>query len=123
MPVTLTIKQVPDAIADGLRQRAAANRRSLQRELLLIVERAASGDGPLIGAGVSSRIAEPPAPAYNSRKAADKTDQSMRTTVAERSAGKLSLDALWQRARKLGAPMPSESAAIVRRDRDARHRR
>ena len=118
MPVTLTVKQVPESIAQSLRQRAAGNRRSLQRELLLILERAASGDG------ASLRIAEPLAPAYNARAAGGKAGaKPTRKPAAEQSAGKLGLDALWQRARKLGAPMPAESAAIVRRDRDARDRR
>jgi hypothetical protein len=60
MPTTFTIKQVPDDLANALRERAAANRRSLQRELLLIVETAARE-------GATYRIAEPPAPAYSAR--------------------------------------------------------
>ncbi len=38
MPVNLSIKGVPDPIAAGLRARAARNHRSLQRELLAIIE-------------------------------------------------------------------------------------
>ncbi len=38
MPVSLSIKNVPDALAEELRRRAARNRRSLQRELLVILE-------------------------------------------------------------------------------------
>jgi plasmid stability protein len=41
MPVSLSIKNVPDDIVDRLRARAARNRRSLQGELLDLVERAA----------------------------------------------------------------------------------
>ena len=41
MPVNLSIKGVPDPIAAGLRARAARNHRSLQRELLAIIEVAA----------------------------------------------------------------------------------
>jgi plasmid stability protein len=37
MAVNLSIEGAPDAIADALRARAAANHRSLQRELLAIV--------------------------------------------------------------------------------------
>jgi plasmid stability protein len=44
MGVNLSIKNVPDHVAQGLRERAARNRRSLQKELLVIVE-AAVGDG------------------------------------------------------------------------------
>jgi plasmid stability protein len=38
MPVTLSIKNVPDRIAQQLRKRAAANHRSLQGELMAILE-------------------------------------------------------------------------------------
>jgi plasmid stability protein len=41
MPVNLSIKEVPDALAERLRARAARNNRSLQRELLTIIEAAA----------------------------------------------------------------------------------
>ena len=44
MPVNLSVKNVPDDLAELLRQRAAGNRRSLQRELLSILE-AAVGRG------------------------------------------------------------------------------
>jgi plasmid stability protein len=40
MPVNLSVKNVPDALADQLRARAEQNRRSLQRELLSILEAA-----------------------------------------------------------------------------------
>jgi antitoxin FitA len=42
MPVNLSIKNVPDDLADRLRERAERNRRSLQRELLVILEEAAT---------------------------------------------------------------------------------
>lgn len=42
MSVNLSIKGVPDDIAERLRTRAAHNRRSLQGELMTIVERAAA---------------------------------------------------------------------------------
>ncbi len=41
MPVTLSIKNAPDDVVDALRQRARANHRSLQGELLAIIEEAA----------------------------------------------------------------------------------
>ena len=103
MPTTFTIKQVPDDLADRLRRRAEDNRRSLQKELLNIIEGAAG-----------LRAAEPPAPAYQPMPAPG--------AARARKDSRLTLDQLWQRARKLGAAMPSESAASVRRDRDARRR-
>jgi len=41
MSVSLSIKNVPEAVVDRLRERAKRNRRSLQGELLDVVERAA----------------------------------------------------------------------------------
>lgn len=41
MPVNLSIKNVPDALADKLRLNAQRNHRSLQKELLSVLERAA----------------------------------------------------------------------------------
>lgn len=41
MPVTLTVKNVPDATADALKRRAKLNHRSLQGELMAIMEAAA----------------------------------------------------------------------------------
>jgi plasmid stability protein len=41
MPVTLSIKTVPDDLADALRERARHNHRSLQGELMSILEDAA----------------------------------------------------------------------------------
>lgn len=43
MTVNLSIKNVPDALADRLRRRAARHHRSLQGELLAILEEAAAG--------------------------------------------------------------------------------
>ena len=40
MPMSLSIKAVPDALVEQLRRRATRNHRSLQRELLAIVEAA-----------------------------------------------------------------------------------
>ncbi len=40
MPVNLSIKNVPDQLAELLRQRAAAHHRSMQGELLAILENA-----------------------------------------------------------------------------------
>jgi len=46
MPVNLSIKEVPDALADRLRARAERNHRSLQGELMAIVEQAAREEPP-----------------------------------------------------------------------------
>lgn len=43
MPVNLSIKNVPDELADRLRRLAAANHRSLQGQLMAILEEAVVG--------------------------------------------------------------------------------
>lgn len=46
MPVNLSIKNVPDNVVERLRARAARHHRSLQGELLAIVEAAVSPPAP-----------------------------------------------------------------------------
>lgn len=48
MPVNLSIKNVPDELAARLRLRAQRNRRSLQRELLAILDQAADDGAGLV---------------------------------------------------------------------------
>ncbi len=50
MPVNLSIKNAPDDVVERLRQRAEQNHRSLQGELLAIIE-AAAKDAPRRAAG------------------------------------------------------------------------
>ena len=78
MTVNLSIKNAPDEIVQRLRERAARHHRSLQGELLAIIEAAV-------------RPATPASPA---------------DILAE--------------VRRLGVSTPSDSAALIRADRDAR---
>ncbi len=55
MPVDLSIKQVPDAVAERLRARAERNHRSLQGELRSILEEAADTQSPLDARGLYER--------------------------------------------------------------------
>jgi antitoxin FitA len=55
MPVNLSIKNVPDEVARGLRNRAACNQRSLQEELLEILKQAAKDQGPVTIDGLLER--------------------------------------------------------------------
>jgi plasmid stability protein len=49
MPVSLSIKNVPDEVVERLRARAERNKRSLQCELLVVIERAAAEpDSPVL---------------------------------------------------------------------------
>lgn len=58
MPVNLSIKNVPDALADQLRQRAERAHRSLQGELMVILEEAVYGRAPLEPGEVLRQVAE-----------------------------------------------------------------
>jgi antitoxin FitA len=78
MPINLSIKNAPDDIVALLKLRAQQNHRSLQGELLAIVE------------------------------------------AAVRPPRALSLDEVVAKIRRLGISSPSEAAAMIRADRDAR---
>lgn len=110
MPVDFSVKRVPDAVARRLRERAERHHRSLQRELLCILEAAA-------GEGAAGHVAEPdPKPYAIARAAQSKIG-------GRKGRGRLTLDELWERARRLGGPIAGEpSASIIRRDRDERSR-
>ena len=104
MPVTLTIKNVPEALAQKLRVQAAASHRSLQGELMVILS-AAVAEAPEVG--------EPGAMYRVARARKQPATHGRRLTLSE----------LWERSRRLGTRSPSESAAIVRALRDERYRR
>ncbi|MDB5958057.1 Arc family DNA-binding protein [Ramlibacter sp.] len=52
----LSIKDVPEEIAEALRQRAARNHRSLQGELMAIVKEAAEARAPAAPAGTGPAL-------------------------------------------------------------------
>jgi plasmid stability protein len=56
MPVNLSIKNVPDELAEGLRVRARHNHRSLQGELLVILEEAVAPNDRLTAMQVLTRV-------------------------------------------------------------------
>lgn len=58
MPVSLSVKDVPDQLAERLRTRASSNHRSLQGELMAILEAAANGVAP-VSATVSAPASAP----------------------------------------------------------------
>lgn len=57
MPVNLSIKNVPDELADRLRRRADAAHRSMQGELMAILEAALEDRSPLRPREVLARLA------------------------------------------------------------------
>lgn len=107
MAVNLSIKDVPDALAERLRQRAARNHRSLQGELMAIVERAASEE-PAAGAAV------PSAPAVQAvgRRSWVHGWKTVEQLIAERQASGWKPDPAM-------ASLP-RGVDIIRADRDSR---
>jgi plasmid stability protein len=76
--MNLSIKNAPEHVVERLRRRAQRHHRSLQGELLAIIEAAAGEDQPATAAEVLAEV------------------------------------------RRLGLHTPSESAALIRADRDGR---
>lgn len=56
MPVHLSIKNVPDHLAERLRRRAAASHRSMQGELMAILEEALGERAPLTPEGLLAKV-------------------------------------------------------------------
>jgi plasmid stability protein len=92
--VNLSVKNVPHELAERLRQRAERNHRSLQRELLAILEQAVAQPG-----GGAALTPEP------------------------RDPGKryISIDEAYQRAKQLFPNGSPSSVEFIRRSRDARY--
>ena len=108
MPVTLTIKQVPSRLAERLRARAAANHRSLQGELMAMLEAALEARGKIEQPGAAY-----PVPKIGRAKTAAPPMHGRRLTLAE----------LWELSKRIGPPSKSESTAIIRKMRDERYSR
>ena len=127
MTVTLTIKKVPVALARELRRRAALHHRSLQGELLRMLESAAGGVPA--GARDPAGVHEPAAPfTVAPRPAAGRSRPAPGATPPSPRDGRLTLEQTWARSRRIMAdasvrPREGESADVVRRDRDAREAR
>ncbi|HRY90336.1 MAG TPA: Arc family DNA-binding protein [Rubrivivax sp.] len=107
MAVNLSIKDVPEAVAERLRQRAARNHRSLQGELMAIVEQAAAETGA--PAGLRSPGVQAAGEIAHSRVLGWKTIEQL---FAERRASGWTPDPSLARA-PLGVD-------IIRADRDSR---
>ena len=132
MSINLSIKNVPESLANALRARAQSHHRSLQGELMSILE-AAVGPGmtvqqPLaeysldrVAVKVARGKAEAKAKARSSAAALLSASSSPQ---AASTAGMLSLQQLWQRssaaARKARVKPVDESVAMIREDRDRR---
>ena len=103
MAVNLSIKNVPDALADKLRRRADANHRSLQGELMALLE---SALGP-------ARPAREPNTDYAA-------DAASRPAVASTEGERPTLRAILRQARAAGRDTGPSSVELLREARSER---
>jgi uncharacterized protein len=103
MPVNFSIKNVPDELAEALRLRARQNHRSLQGELLAMLE---------------SSLGLPGRPAQQARETARAWGQSERLPDAPPAPRTIS--DLFEEIKRHGFETPAESAAFIRQMRDER---
>jgi predicted RNase H-like nuclease len=98
-PITLSIRDVPDDIAERLRARAKQNHRSLQGELMAIVEQAAETSGL--------------------------RDRQREYRVEPLEKSRMTIEELSKRAKERAIYQPGDetSAQMIRRDRDEGHGR
>ena len=105
---SITIRDVSDGLARKLKARAERNRRSLQGELIVILEEA-----------IAPHAAAEPETNYRTATKA----QSNTLQPEPRISGSMTIQELWERGRKLGLKTPNESADIIRKLRDERYGR
>ena len=123
----LSIKDVPEAWAENLRQRAARNHRSLQGELMAIIERAVSGDGDVEAfVGGASNLDRMPVGAQQKRRQGRIVGYDRRGNPIMRFGWKTveQLVAEMKAARGGADPAPQPGISlgvdIIREDRDSR---
>lgn len=114
MSQTLTIRNVPDALARRLKTRAERNHRSLQGEVMAILAQASAAN-----------TVEQTAAPYRAAESGAKTTarETVRQPAAGASGKKLTIEEIWERGKRLGLSGPNESARIVRKVRDERYGR
>ena len=126
MAVNLSVKNVPEALAAALRRRARRNHRSLQGELVAILNETVANDE----AGSNARRGRT---STTARETATHTQWTPlgADTIAPRSESALmirnmregrtkTLATLFDELSVLGGGTPSESASIIRKGRSSR---
>ncbi len=116
MSQTLTIRNVPDALARKLKTRAERNHRSLQGEVMAILVQASAAE-----------TAEQTAAPYRASLTGSGAKAAVPETAPQPAAGatvkKLTIEEIWDRGKRLGLSSRNESARIVRKVRDERYGR
>ena len=116
MSQTLTIRNVPDALARKLKTRAERNHRSLQGEVMAILVQASA-------ANTAEQTAAPYRASLSEGGAKTTVPETVPLPAAGAAVKKLTIEEIWERGKRLGLSGPNESARIVRKVRDERHGR
>ena len=106
MPVNLSIKNAPDEVVARLKERAKRNHRSLQGELVAILQQAATGELWSDGSSESARLI---------REARDGD-----FVGGPRTRRILTVREAREHMRRLGVKTDGDATEIIRRDRDER---
>lgn len=120
MAVDFSIKQVPDDVADRLRERAERNHRSLQGELRAILDAAAMEPDPSVVARVSEWAATYAARPGTRGHVIASPSESALMIREDRDGRHLSIDQLHERVSAIGRGTPAESVAWIRELRSRR---
>jgi hypothetical protein len=112
MPVSLSIKNVPDELAEALRERAKRSHRSVQGELMAIVEEA------LRRPPFAAQVRET-APAWRQADAPP-SEGEIRARL-KREGRTFTVTDLYDYVQSLGIQTPDEATAMIRQMRDERH--
>ena len=107
--MNLSIKNVPDDLAERLRQRAKRNHRSLQGELLAILSNTLSTEGPSMSEG---RVSESMGAMREDRNREFVVEPIMRRTLTIKEAR--------EHMRALGVRTQDDAVQLIRQDRDSR---
>jgi plasmid stability protein len=122
LPIDLSIKKVPDALAERVRKRARRNHRSLQGELMAILQEAlAAPANPSPG-----RVREQPS-AGSAYAIAGRSDwdiapksESALMIREDRDGRTFTIRELYKYVKSLGPGTPDESTGWIRKERSSR---
>jgi len=120
VPVDLSIKRVPNALAERLRKRARRNNRSLQGELMSILQDALNSTSSEATEAVGERA--PATTAYATMPGWDVAPRSESALMIreDRDGRTFSVSDLHDYVRSLGVRTPDESTAWIRKARASR---
>ena len=118
MTVNLSIRNVPDELAERLRARAKQNHRSLQGELMAMIEATATENLP----AAKTPLRWPSEAARLVRESRDIDGGFEETSPGMRRMRRLTASEVLAQMRALGVRTPGSATEIVRRMRDERHR-